>query len=49
MVLRRVFVPGHSRQVRSPSPRWVTVGDSGQAMRGSNVIDAPADAGNAGP
>ena len=48
MVLRRAFEFGQSRQVRPPCRRWATVGDSGQAMRGSSVIHAPALVGNAG-
>jgi hypothetical protein len=48
MVFRRAFELGQSRQVRPPCRRWATVGDNGQAMRGSSVIHAPASVGNAG-
>ncbi len=42
MASRRTFGFGQSRQARPSCPRRETGGDSGQAMRGSSVAQAPA-------
>ena len=44
MAFRRDLSFGHSRQVRPPVVLG-TVGNSGQAIRGSSVTDAPAMSG----